>query len=1557
MRPDPRIDHRIAIVGVSAIMPGAPDVDAFWRNVVEGRDLMTDVPADRWLIEDFYDPDPAAPDKTYARRGAFLPEVEFDPMALGVPPRNLPSTDTAQLLALVAAERLLTGLAGAGLGEVDGERVGVFLGCASLQLLGEMAGRAGRPHWRRAMLDSGLSEADAEAVCDRITSYSAPWQEATFPGLLSNVVAGRIANRFDLRGANFTVDAACASSLAALSVAVDDLLLGRSDLVVTGGVDTLNDPVTFQCFSKTPALSPTGDCRPFDAQADGTMLGEGVALFALKRLDDAERDGDRVHALIRGVGSSSDGGGTSVYAPLDSGQARALRRAYASAGYGPETVGLVEAHGTGTAAGDAAELSALRSVFEGSGRTDRQWCALGSVKSQIGHTKAAAGAAGLLKATLALSHRVLPPTIKVERPNPALELTDSPFHLNTRTRPWIHSADHPRRASVSSFGFGGSNFHVALEEYVSTRPSPRCDARPVELVVLSAATPGELLAHDLSGDLTTVARRGQESFRASHPYRLAVTASSPEDLSAKVEQVRGLVGAEPFSTPSGVHYGVGRPPGRVAFLFPGQGAQYVGMGAELATHFPAAHAVWDRREVSRLVFPPPAFTDAERRDQQGALTDTAAAQPAVAAHSLALLAVLERVGVRPDCVAGHSLGELVALHAARAYDEDTLMRLAARRGELMRTASGVMIALEADADQVTRLLAGPDLDGAWIANHNGPRQVVVAATTEAGGRVCERAAEAGITARPLDTSAAFHSPLVASAVEPLRRYLSELTVHAPLLDVYANATGRVHPVAPDAIRRALADHLAAPVRFDAVVRAMRADGVRVFLEVGPGGALTSLVGQILDDVHAVALDRAGHHGVTGLMDALGRLCALGVPLDLTALWPGPGGPEPVRPAMPVRISGGNLGRRYPPGEETAAFPPAPVLTSPPATDSPGPAASGDTLLAVARAQQEIARAHAAYLSLAEKSVDALRALEGAPSSLPQPAPGTAPLQPAVPSPALPDVPPTPAVEPVPPPVAPRGTDELETVVLAAVAEKTGYPVEILAPHMELEADLGLDSITRTQVLAALRPEFPQLEAVERAQLAPLLTLRTVGEVAERLRALLDAPAPSPAAPSTAAPDRTVRRHVPALRRTPASGTPPRGLGPLVVTDDGAGVAEEVVRLLGERGVHAQVTATDEVALAEATGLLYLGGLAEVDSVDEALAIQRDAFRAARALAPRLRTEGGVFVTVQDTGGGFGLRDARRPWLGGLAALARTVRWEWPSASVKAVDCRRGDRTATEVAAALVDELLGGGPEVDVALDADGTRWTLDLAEGPAPVPGPRTAEGFGPDPVIVVSGGAGAVTSAALREFGSRHPTRFVLLGRGPARGVEGLDRAHYLRVDVRDEGAVRTALAEVRQRWGPITGVVHAAGVLADQRVEDKTEEQFDAVFGTKVEGLRALLAATREDPLKLLCVFSSVVAATGNAGQCDYAMANETLHHVLAAERSARPEAVVRSLLWGPWEGGMVTPELAEVFRFGGVDLIPLPVGARSFAEELTSTAERPQVLLTAGRALARLREVARG
>src|SRR6185503_6524256 len=444
----------IAIVGISCLFPKADDLQAYWANIKNGVNAITPVPAgSHWNAADYFDADPKSPDRTYARSGGFLSPVNFNPMEFGMAPKDIEATDTSQLLAMVAAQRALADAGYGGERKFDRERTSVILGVTgALELVIPLGARLGHPIWRRALKDAGVDGTVAEDVVQRISDSYVGWQENSFPGLLGNVAAGRIASRLDLGGTNCVVDAACASSLAAIHLAGLELAAGRSDMVITGGVDTFNDIFMYMCFSKTPALSPSGDAKPFDRDCDGTVLGEGLGLLVLKRLADAERDGDRIYAVLKGIGSSSDGRSSAIYAPRAGGQKLALQRAYEDAGTPPQTIGLVEAHGTGTRVGDATELSALIEVFQApdQGAGAAPWCALGSVKSQIGHTKAAAGVAGVIKAAMALHQKVLPPTIKITQPLDGATPGRSPFYLNTSKRPWLPSADHPRRAGVSA---------------------------------------------------------------------------------------------------------------------------------------------------------------------------------------------------------------------------------------------------------------------------------------------------------------------------------------------------------------------------------------------------------------------------------------------------------------------------------------------------------------------------------------------------------------------------------------------------------------------------------------------------------------------------------------------------------------------------------------------------------------------------------------------------------------------------------------------------------------------------------------------------------------------------------------------------------------------------------------------------------------------------------------------------------------------------------------------------------------------------------------------------
>ena len=955
----------IAVIGAGALLPGSANAPGFWRNVVAGRDQVREVPETHWLIADYFDPDPKRQDRTYCKTGAFMDEVLFEPLAYGIPPNELEATDTSQLLGLLAAREALDDAFGGHFAEADKDRISVFIGaCGSPELLRHMSHRLERPIWSKAMREIGLTKDQADAACDRIIEHYVPWQKMTFPGLLGNVIPGRIANRFDLGGTNFAVDAACASSLAAVAMAIHELESGQASVAVAGGVDTMNDPAMFICFSKTPALSPTFDCRPFSDHADGTVLGEGICLLALKRLDEAERDGDAIYAVIRGIGSASDGRAKTLFAPLAEGQAKAMRRAYAVAGYGPESVELVEAHGTGTRVGDAVEFDGLRSVFDETGRPDRQWCGLGSVKSQIGHTKGAAGAVGLMKLVYALNHKVLPPTIKVDHPSPDLHLPETPFYLNTQTRPWTRGSGHPRRGGLSASGFGGTNFHLTVEEYVGGgRRAAKVRPEGSALVMVCAADSRgaaeacRAMAHDAAepGMLEWLAYSTQQAFDVAARCRVAVVASDGEELAARLMRAEERLDAAPNTNISeaGIVAGYGAREGAVAFLFPGQGSQYLGMGGPLAMFDEAAQAVWDRSadlaldpalSLHEVVFPRPVFSDQERDAAAATLTRTEWAQPALGAMSLAMLAVLRRVGVVPEMVAGHSFGEVCALHAAGVISADDLLHIARRRGELMAEASsvpGAMIAVAATRAEVEAEIAAAGVS-VVIANHNAPRQVVVAGPVEAIAAFehhldASRISGHAIGARRLPVATAFHTALVAPAAAPFGAFLATLDLQAPRLPVFAGATASIYPAGPsDAVRAIVAEQLARPVEFVSTIEAMYAAGARYFVEVGAGSVLGGLATACLAGrPHlAVSLDRRGVSGLDAFWSGLATLAASGCALDLAALWDGyarPADPrQRTKPEFAVAINGMNYGRAYPERPGGPKLPPphkVPTVTS------------------------------------------------------------------------------------------------------------------------------------------------------------------------------------------------------------------------------------------------------------------------------------------------------------------------------------------------------------------------------------------------------------------------------------------------------------------------------------------------------------------------------------------------------------------------------------------------------------------------------------------------------
>jgi acyl transferase domain-containing protein/NAD(P)H-dependent flavin oxidoreductase YrpB (nitropropane dioxygenase family)/NAD(P)-dependent dehydrogenase (short-subunit alcohol dehydrogenase family) len=1193
----------VAIIGMACLLPKAPNLQTYWENILHKVDAVREVPAERWDWNLYYDSDPKAKDKIYSKWGGFLEDVPFDPIQYGMPPASLRSIEPSHLLTL---EVVRAALDDAGYLErpFERERTSVILGA------GGGAADLGLGYGVRSFVPNleNLPEfrGRSREILDHLGDRLPEWTEDSFAGILTNVAAGRVANRFDLGGSNFTVDAACASSLAAVSLALKELEGRTSDMVIVGGVDTMQNPFTYLCFSKTHALSPRGRCRTFDESSDGIAIAEGIAMLVVKRLEDAERDGDRIYAVIKGAGSSSDGKDRGLTAPRPEGQARALRRAYAKAGVSPATVGLIEAHGTGTVAGDGAEVQALTQVFSDA-QAPRQGCAIGSVKSMIGHTKCTAGAAGLVKAALALHHKVLPPTLGVDKPNPRARFPETPFFVNTEPRPWLQTSEgSPRRAGVSAFGFGGTNFHVVMEEYAGENVSRSAPSRqwPHELFLFRGDSRQALLdsldvwkkalaveAKPELRDLAYTAWKHAEN--GATRLHLAIVASSLDDLKQKLSSARdGL--AQPrtvvINDPKGIYFSEHplAPQGKLAFLFPGQGSQYPQMLQDLFLYFPEMRQTVEQaarvleakidRPLIDYIFPPPAFSPEEETAQQQAITQTNIAQPAIGAVDLAMFGLLQAFGLQPDMVAGHSYGEYVALASAGVFSPEALIALSEARGRFIVEGAGadpgVMAAIDADAGAVAEVLR--NFEGVCLANANAPRQSVISGTRVAVERAVEGFRAQGQTARMIPVACAFHSPLVAPAQERLTDFLSTLKVSEPRIPVYSNTTAAPYPKEPQAVRERLVEHLVRPVEFAREIESMYKAGARIFVEVGPRNVLTSLVDQILGDRPKLAVESnlRVRSGLVQFLHLLGRLAAQGRMLKLDRLYQERSnrrldlgglqrecGEKPLPAsvwmvngsrATPLkRVSSQSLRQQGTNGDaaavrkqsvESPASRPAAASRSngapavPYANGAPTPTSVAKSAPAPANTPvaptasiaapsmtgslDGVPQVMAQFQQVMTRFVETqktvmLAYLGGEPirtfhaDSLPAPEVQATPLPPDV---ALAPQPAEPAVsvvagaatvaavrapEPVTASALPQKNDLTERL-LSIVSERTGYPPEMLDLNLDLEADLGIDSIKRVEILVTFQQAFAAAGIGEEGLMERLAGARTLRAIIERL---------------------------------------------------------------------------------------------------------------------------------------------------------------------------------------------------------------------------------------------------------------------------------------------------------------------------------------------------------------------------------------------------------------------------------------------------------------------------
>ena len=1507
----------IAIVGMACVYPDARTPGELWENVLAQRRAFRRLPTERLNADDYFSPDRNAPDRTYSTEAAVIEGYEFDRVAFRVVGSTFRSADLAHWLALDVAARAL-----ADAGFADGKNLprattGVLLGNS---LTGEFSRanvlRQRWPYVRRvltaALAKEGWSAAQREKFLANLEAeYKSPFPpvgEETLAGGLSNTIAGRICNQFDLKGGGYTVDGACASSLLAVANACSALAAGDLDVALAGGVDLSLDPFELTGFAKIGALA-TDDMRIFDQRSAGFWPGEGCGFVTLMRHEDALAQGHRVYAAIRGWGISSDGSG-GITRPEAEGQLEAVRRAYRRAGFGFDTVMYCEGHGTGTAVGDATELEVL-SRARREADSDSPLAVIGSVKANIGHTKAASGVAGLIKATMAIHTQVLPPTTGCEQPHPLLTGPKPALRVLREAELWPQ--DQPLRASVSGMGFGGINAHLVLEGVVTQRReqfsgSERSLARAsqdAELFLLAAGSPEELAERiekllplaarvsraefgDLAAELSRVAsgilpdvaggilppgssfakfgaaksssaRKNETPFPPGRmpgstaggtpaaTVRAAVVAAKPMELVERLQILKSWLAngvTAKLQLTEGIFLGSGQSSPRLAFLFSGQGSP---------AHLDGG--IWKRRfESVREI-----YADAALPVNADSVS-TLVAQPAVVTASLAALNVLRDCGLTASAAIGHSLGEITALHWAGGFSAEALLRIARVRGQAMAelgSPAGAMLAVAAPWAEVQALLNGDPLA---VVGFNSPQQTVVAGDAGAVNQLAQRARAQGWPATLLRVSHAFHTPLVAAAVPVLAEQLARENFSPLKQSIVSTVTGA--PLDGDEdLRELLCRQVTSPVRFSHALGSLlgeKGDAIDLMIEVGPGAVLSGLVRDTAA-VPVVALD-AGGSSLKGLLQAVGAAFALGAPVKTAALFAG----RFLRPF--------DLDRKL-------KFFVNPCELAPVADVLSGilPDVEGGIL--------PPGRAH--IISEPEKI------------STPLP-PGGTPGSTAGQMPAA--------------------TDALE-LVRRLVAERTELPMAAIRDDNRMLSDLHLNSITVGQLVSeASRQlglarvvglnEFADASVLDMAR--ALEELKRVGGTARKKEQPKQPPgvdtwirsfavemveAKRPARANGTPISESARNQTVSQRADTEIGVPAAWK---IISSENHPLAASLQKKISEAGGRGVV-----LCLPEQTGEEHIGLLLE-------------AARAVAAMKTNPR-----FILVQHGWGGAG--------------FARTLHLETPGLTTCVVNVPPAHPQSVEW---IVAEAQAASGYSEMHYDAEGCRRQPRLKlSSPSSSNGGKESrteneKGFpiGADDVLLVTGGGKGIAAEGALALARETGVRLALLGRSdPATDKELAEnlarmsaagvRCCYVRADVTDAEAVRQAVATAEKTLGSVTAFVHGAGMNTPQLISALDEAAFRKTIAPKIQGARNVLAAIDPARLRLFVTFGSIIARAGLRGEADYATANEWLTALTEEFQATHPQCRCLALEWSVWSGVGMGERLGRIESLVQQGIMPIP------------------------------------
>jgi len=1526
--------QRIAIISMACVFPGALNPQELWQNVLAGRRAFRKAPSER-LPKEYFSTDKTAPDKSYADQMAVIDGWEFDPIAFRIPPVSANASDISHWLALSTAKQAIDTL-GIDLNSIDRTRAGVILGNT---LAGEFSRshnlRLRYPFAERSLLKSlellGIQKSMSEQIVSTFEHYyKSPLpaaSEDSLAGNMSNTIAGRITNYFDLGGCGYTVDGACSSSLLAISHACNTLQNNEADMMISGGVDISLDAFEVVGFAKAQALAKD-DIRPYDTQAEGMLPGEGCGIFVLMREEDAKAQGLPIEAFIKGWGYSTDGAG-GITAPAVDGQARALERAYQCAGYPISTVDLIEGHGTGTVLGDKVEIQAIKKVLDNAPQTPEHiW--LGSIKGNIGHCKAAAGSAGLTNVIMALKNKILPPTGNCHQPNEEFGRPFKYLRPSTRGTIWPKPKDHPRRASVSSMGFGGANSHVTLEEanpnddVVSTDLDLLDSNQRFEVILLSANSKQALikLLQDLIPTVKRISRAELTDFSAAlcnkqdeGIWRVGVVTESPWQLVTQLERIiiwlldNNESGWQQIDDK--IFVGQAKENPKCVALYPGQASQRVNMSEFAYRHFPKVRELYNHVDValqelmpdsliSKILVNPYTVDDNDFQQAVSDLKNTNIAQPGIVFSSISTLAILRQVGIEPNFNIGHSLGEISALHAAGVFSDIDAVRFAALRGNTMMDAEeGGMAAIATNAEEVQKLLKDNDVN-LTIANYNSPRQTVVSGNLLEIEKLQKIQNCENLTIQPLAVSNAFHSASMVEAGIKLGTHLEEFNLLESDDSVISTVTGKRLNKNSN-IKELLTQQVSSTVFFTDAVQQALEEQPDIWIEVGPSQVLSNLVRDIATDkILCLPTDIAKEESSASFGRVLACAYVIGFPITKRTLFENrfyrkldidnyspkfivSPTENPVDDPNTIPIVN-DIGVRemQPVGVDAAEF--RHYLDN----------RSNYLKNFIEFDFQQFQENHEniSKQEIQHQSINSSEEQE-------------------------------------------TNSEDIELDIMSRainwISNRTGFSVSDIQPHMKLRDDLNLDSIKTGELIVEMHKALDTNSNISRATLANV----TVSELIRQLSEETDQPTVSPMAL-----DSTIEFQ-PMTYQVQLIDMPIKSAHDFMLTNEKICIISEQNNQTANsfssyvknctkvnfdeflNGSLSKSASAIFLFLPERLSNNYLNLVGNKSHINEFAEFSFSLFKRISEIDSRI-------IIIRSC-------DKDEPSIVDMLSVGvKSLQWEKGSKSSKYLTLP----ASLDTNKILLDEYECDEPAIAVYYSKKGNRQ-VPVSKSSFTKKEEMGALNLNNNDVVLITGGGKGITFELAYVLAKKFDVKLALLGSSKFNSdindelsinLKKLEKENiefkYFQCDVADETGVRNACQAICDSLGQITGILHGAGINNPERFESVTKQDYFNCINVKALGLHNILQSTKIKNIKFFHVISSVLAKSGMEGNVDYTFANAWLDGAINKIAIENPKLHCISIGYSVWA------QTGMGIKLGAVDSLQ-KVGVSTLSTEAGSAA----------------------